>query len=650
MSPNSRRRRINIDDLERLYGLSLKEASENLNISKRTLNRRCVELGLRPWPSTRRVGTQRAPAPSAVPDAEPASPQDVSSGSVENEAESYQGRVDCTPPQPDSARLAARGVAGQAVPGPVNFATTSVPQPPVRETYQGRVDCTPPQLDSARLAAREVTGHAVPGPVNFATTSVPPPPVGYVDGLLAQRREKVRIHLKKAREWASRQTDSIIFQAAIRIARTLPREFQELRNARGELSLGMRTEIVHLEDATERIRKEFEGNEQECEGTSTDRNVGKDLTRDRENLKASRKVLSKNLESDGLVDRMMSLLQARDVRSNMYTHSLLMAMWLAGLGHPLFVKKVKNGLKSSILHLQNKIEDAEINAMLDFGILLRLQNLVPPVNPYHDGTKNGIRDDPSEARRLQISLVSDLKEADRRRSDDDRDDLCRRVNRKTRLNLSRQRFDGLTADGRGALRLLINKEILLSMSIGVAMTAERRTFTCLSNEVKKMRLMSTEEVLSSQQRLSQEINRLRPDAWSRNVSQLDVRHLLKREQEVKLRLHPCKQSVPKIDGCGETPLACFISVLGRATSLGNAMIRNHHNGGPNPYTDSFTMAVWLCSLGFESGMRRTMDDILLVERRIKSGEFNAMSALSELLNQHDLPWPHQIFFRVRNQA
>ena len=550
------------------------------------------------------MGTQRAPAPSAVPDAEPASPQDVSSGSVENEAESYQGRVDCTPPQPDSARLAARGVAGQAV----------------------------------------------PGPVNFATTSVPPPPVGYVDGLLAQRREKVRIHLKKAREWASRQTDSIIFQEAIRIARTLPRELRELRNARGELSLGMRTEIVHLEDATERIRKEFEGNEQECEGTSTDRNVGKDLTRDRENLKASRKVLSKNLESDGLVDRMMSLLQARDVRSNMYTHSLLMAMWLAGLGHPLFVKKVKNGLKSSILHLQNKIEDAEINAMLDFGILLRLQNLVPPVNPYHDGTKNGIRDDPSEARRLQISLVSDLKEADRRRSDDDRDDLCRRVNRKTRLNLSRQRFDGLTANGRGALRLLINKEILLSMSIGVAMTAERRNFTCLSNEVKKMRLMSTEEVLSSQERLSQEISRLGPDAWSRNVSQLDVRHLLKREQEVKLRLHPCQQSVPKIDGCGESPLACFISVLGRAPSLCNEMIRNHHNGGPNLYTDSFTMAVWLCSLGFESGVQRTMDDILLVERRIKSGEFNAMSTLFELLNQHDLPWPHQIFFRVRNQA
>ena len=650
MSPNSRRRRINIDDLERLYGLSLKEASENLNISKRTLNRRCVELGLRPWPSTRRVGTQRAPAPSAVPDAEPASPQDVSSGSVENEAESYQGRVDCTPPQPDSARLAARGVAGQAVPGPVNFATTSVPQPPVCDTYQGRVDCTPLHPYSAWVVtAMGVAGQTVPGPVNFATTSVPPPPVGYVDGLLAQRREKVRIHLKKAREWASRQTDSIIFQEAIRIARTLPRELRELRNARGELSLGMRTEIVHLEDATERIRKEFEGNEQECEGTSTDRNVGKDLTRDRENLKASRKVLSKNLESDGLVDRMMSLLQARDVRSNMYTHSLLMAMWLAGLGHPLFVKKVKNGLKSSILHLQNKIEDAEINAMLDFGILLRLQNLVPPVNPYHDGTKNGIRDD-SEARRLQISLVSDLKEADRRRSDDDRDDLCRRVNRKTRLNLSRQRFDGLTADGRGALRLLINKEILLSMSIGVAMTAERRNFTCLSNEVKKMRLMSTEEVLSSQERLSQEISRLGPDAWSRNVSQLDVRHLLKREQEVKLRLHPCQQSVPKIDGCGESPLACFISVLGRAPSLCNEMIRNHHNGGPNLYTDSFTMAVWLCSLGFESGVQRTMDDILLVERRIKSGEFNAMSALSELLNQHDLPWPHQIFFRVRNQA
>merc|ERR1739841_436219 len=106
------------------------------------------------------------------------------------------------------------------------------------------------------------------------------------------------------------------------------------------------------------------------------------------------------------------------------------------------------------IHLQNKIEDAEINAMLDFGILLRLQDLVPPVNPYHDGTKNGICDDPSEARRLQISLVSDLEEADRRRSDDGRDDLCR-VNRKTRLNLSRQRFDRLTADGRGALRLLI---------------------------------------------------------------------------------------------------------------------------------------------------------------------------------------------------
>ncbi|WZN63383.1 hypothetical protein HKI87_07g49310 [Chloropicon roscoffensis] len=425
----------------------------------------------------------------------------------------------------------------------------------------------------------------------------------------------------------------------------------------------MQTNIVHLEDAAERIRKEFEGNEQECEGTSTDRNIGKDLTRDRENLKALRKVLSKNLESDGLVDRMMSLLQARDVRSNMYTHSLLMAMWLAGLGHPLFGKK--HGVKSSILHLQNKIEDAEINAMLDFGILLRLQDLVPPVNPCHDGTKNGICDDPWEARRLQISLVSDLEEADRRRSDDDRDDLCRRVNRKTMLNLSRQRFDGLTADGRGALRLLINKEKLLSMSIGVAMTAERRTFTCLSNEVKEMRLMSTEEVLSSQERLSQEISRLGPDTWSRNVSQLDVRHLLKREQEVKLRLHPCKQSVPKIDGCGETPLACFISVLGTclrrardvlgmcsgcATSLCNAMIRNHHNGGPNPYTDSFTMAVWLCSLGFESGMQRTMDDILLVERRIKSGEFNAMSALFELLNQHDLPWPHQIFFRVRNQA
>ena len=410
----------------------------------------------------------------------------------------------------------------------------------------------------------------------------------------------------------------------------------------------MRTKIVHLEDAAERIRKEFEGNEQECEGTSTDRNVGKDLTRDRENLKALRKVLSKNLESDGLVDRMMSLLQAQDVRSNMYTHSLLMAMWLAGLGHPLFVKK--HGLKSSILHLQNKIEDAEINAMLDFGILLRLQDLVPPVNPYHDGTKNGIRDDPSEARRLQISLVSDLEEAERRRSDDDRDDLCRRVNRKTRLNLSRQRFDGLTADGRGALRLLINKEILLSMSIGITMTAERRNFTCLSNEVKKMRLMSTEEVLSSQERLSQEISRLGPDAWSRNVSQLDVRRLLKRKQEVKLRLHPCKQSVPKIDGCGETPLACFTSVLGRATSLCNAMIRNHHNGGPNLYTDSFTMAVWLCSLGFESGMQRTMDDILLVERRIKSGEFNAMSTLFELLNQHDLPLPPQIFFRVRNQT
>ena len=528
----------------------------------------------------------------------------------------------------------------------MNFATTSVPPPPVCETYQGRVDCTPPQPDSARLAAREVAGQTAPGPMNFATTSVPQPPVWYVDGLLAQRREKLRIHLKKAREWASRQTNSIIFQEAIRIARTLPRELRELRNARGELSLGMRTKIVYLEDATERIRKEFEGNEQECEGTSTDRNVGKDLTRDRENLKALRKVLSKNLESDGLVDRMMSLLQARDVRSNLYTHSLLMAMWLAGLGHPLFGKK--HGVKSSILHLQNKIEDAEINAMLDFGILLRLQDLVPPVNPCHDGTKNGICDDPWEARRLQISLVSDLEEADRRRSDDGRDDLCS-VNRKTRLNLSRQRFDGLTADGRGALKLLINKEMLLSMSIGVAMTAERRTFTCLSNEVKKMRLMSTEEVLSSQERLSQEIN-MEPDAWSKNASQLDVRHLLKREQEVKLRLHPCKQSVPKIDGCGETPLACFISVLGRATSLCNAMIRNHHNGGPNLYTDPFTMAVWLCSLGFESGVQRTMDDILLVERRIKSGEFNAMSALFELLNQHDLPWPPQIFFRVRNQA
>ena len=293
MSYDTIRRRIDIGDLERLYGLSIKEACENLNISRRTLDRRCMELGLSPWPRTRRVGPQRAPAASAVPDAEPPSPEDVSSGSVKNEAESYQGRVDCTPPQPDSARLAARGVAGQAV----------------------------------------------PGPVNFATTSVPPPPVGYVDGLLAQRREKVRIHLKKAREWASRQTDSIIFQEAIRIARTLPRELRELRNARGELSLGMRTEIVHLEDATERIRKEFEGNEQECEGTSTDRNVGKDLTRDRENLKASRKVLSKNLESDGLVDRMMSLLQARDVRSNMYTHPLVMAMWLAGLGHPLFGKR-----------------------------------------------------------------------------------------------------------------------------------------------------------------------------------------------------------------------------------------------------------------------------------------------------------------------
>ena len=541
-------------------------------------------------------------------------------------------------------------IATTSVPPPpvcASYASTSVPQPPVRETYQGRVDCTPPQPDSARLAARGVAGQAVPGPVNFATTSVPPPPVGYVDGLLAQRREKVRIHLRNAREWASIQTDSIIFQEAIRIARTLPRELREFRNARGELSLGMWTKIVHLEVAAERIRKEFEGNEQECEGTSTDRNVGKDLTRDRENLKALRKVLSKNLESDGLVDRMMSLLQAQDVRSNMYTHSLLMAMWLAGLGHPLFGKK--HGVKSSILHLQNKIEDAEINAMLDFGILLRLQDLVPPVNPYHDGTKNGIRDDPSEARRLQISLVSDLEEADRRRSDDGRDDLCR-VNRKTRLNLSRQRFDRLTADGRGALRLLINKEKLLSMSIGITMTAERRNFTCLSNEVKKMRLMSTEEVLSSQERLSQEINRLGPDAWSRNVSQLDVRRLLKRKQEVKLRLHPCKQSVPKIDGCGETPLACFTSVLGRATSLCNAMIWNHHNGGPNPYTDSFTMAVWLCSLGFESGVQRTMDDILLVERRIKSGEFNAMSALFELLNQHDLPLPPQIFFRVRNQT
>ena len=58
-----------------------------------------MELGLSPWP--RRVGPRRAPAASAVPDAEPPSPEDVSSGSVENEAESYQGRVDCTPPQPD---------------------------------------------------------------------------------------------------------------------------------------------------------------------------------------------------------------------------------------------------------------------------------------------------------------------------------------------------------------------------------------------------------------------------------------------------------------------------------------------------------------------------------------------------------------------
>ncbi|WZN64892.1 RWP-RK domain-containing protein [Chloropicon roscoffensis] len=177
VSSNSRRRRIDSDDLERLYGLSIREACENLNVSRRTLDRRCVELGLRPWPRTRRVWTRRAPAPSAVPDAEPASPQDVSSGSVENEAESYQGRVDCTPPQPDYARLAARWVAGQAVPGPMNFATTSVPQPPVRETYQGRVDCTPPQPDYARLAARWVAGQAVPGPMNFATTSVPQPPV-----------------------------------------------------------------------------------------------------------------------------------------------------------------------------------------------------------------------------------------------------------------------------------------------------------------------------------------------------------------------------------------------------------------------------------------------------------------------------------------
>ena len=107
------RRRIDIGDLERLYGLSIREACENLNISRRTLERRCAELGLSPWPRTRRVGPRRAPAPSAVPDAEPPSPEDVSSGSVENEAESYQGRVDCTPPQPDSARAAAaRGVAG----------------------------------------------------------------------------------------------------------------------------------------------------------------------------------------------------------------------------------------------------------------------------------------------------------------------------------------------------------------------------------------------------------------------------------------------------------------------------------------------------------------------------------------------------------
>ena len=342
-----------------------------------------------------------------------------------------------------------------------------------------------------------------------------------------------------------------------------------------------------------------------------------------------RTVFAKNLRSPRLAKWLIGIHDEPSVKQNMYTHPFIMASWLAGLGHEHF--DAREGTLAGIQKLRRKIERSEIQAMSDFGRLLRIHGVNPP--PHHFAFPSRRKGSGEEDPVVQ-EIIASVQELER-------EDVKARP-----VMPRKEECIGMSEGEVKCFQFLVQVQRTADICLNVEKERRRDHIHCLCSKATEYRNMPEQDIFALQSNLGFELMGRTDVEILQQLDPLALCMHIKMLEEVKLRLCCTRKGIAELPVMDRL-FDIYVPTLVCQTSMWEKLLRHHQQGGANPYTDAFVMAEWLVALGYTSeNLRSQKEEVHLLGEKIRCGAFDPLPEFSRLLHENDLPWPPHSFSSV----
>lgn len=342
-----------------------------------------------------------------------------------------------------------------------------------------------------------------------------------------------------------------------------------------------------------------------------------------------RTVFAKNLRSPRLAKWLIGIHDESSVKQNMYTHPFFMASWLAGLGHEHF--DAREGTLAGIQKLRRKIERSEIQAMSDFGRLLRIHGVNPP--PHHFAFPSRRKGSGEEDPVVQ-EIIASVQELER-------EDVKARP-----VMPRKEEWIGMSEGEVKCFQFLVQVQRTADICLNVEKERRRDHIHCLCSKATEYRNIPEQDIFALQSNLGFELMGRTDVEILQQLDPLALCMHIKMLEEVKLRLCCTRKGIAELP-VTDRLFDIYVPTLVCQTSMWEKLLRHHQQGGANPYTDAFVMAEWLVALGYTSeNLRSQKEEVHLLGEKIRCGAFDPLPEFSRLLHENDLPWPPHSFSSV----
>ncbi|QDZ24801.1 hypothetical protein HOP50_14g73410 [Chloropicon primus] len=577
-------------------------AAEKLNVSTKTLRRRCKDFGIKRWPPTSLEVERQA---------------EVQIVQQECLASTASARVSTrATPNEEEAKVGGGG-GGREVQksAPFSYQEESEEDDDLAEEYCIKeVEEIPPNCTSD-----------YPPTSSTDDGNNPPPPGMRVKNVIRCPRNILKIvreYEREVKENASRREVERRKEMADmkEWCSTLREEdlFKKFQNFRKKILLSQDDKLKKASNiikvlcvSQELYARKFEGRDSEKEKDSGEKKTASSASSRTSQEEAYVQVLSFHLgrrRANLLMDMHKTLKQ------NMYNDATMMACWLAGLGCEKFDAKGK--FSEGVEKLKNQIENADIHAMAVWGRMLKSHSL-EALSHYFQKPEYDVKT-PHGKRYKEVlaQLLSD--EDEKAKAKEDRTSL--------ELDIEWVR--------RWAESVIVYRVFKANCLILVT-TMDYRRF-----EISELYKLFNEAL---------EKHKKSPDGTALSaLSDLEIRQQVKLVAEMKLRLMAVLGKFAGENlfwtGSGIYEHYVVILTMNLGPTRAKSLLRIAQVESFNWYESTDSMASLLIGLGYWRKSWTSLDvGIVKLSEEMKSGEFDAMANIGRLLEQNDLPWPPNLF-------